>query len=46
VREAGGMVTAFHDNGDPVFGRDILATNGRTHGEMLNVIRRHYREQK
>lgn len=43
VREAGGSVTMFtENNGDPVFDREIVATNGRVHAEMLAVIGRHW----
>ncbi len=39
VREAGGHVTLFSDQGgDPVFDREIVATNGRVHAETLAVI--------
>jgi myo-inositol-1(or 4)-monophosphatase len=40
VREAGGHVTMFTDDDtrDPVFDREIVATNGRVHVEMLGVI--------
>ncbi len=38
VREAGGKVTDFRGGGDPVFGREVLASNGHVHEEMLQVI--------
>lgn len=39
VREAGGYVTMFTDNdGDPVFDREIVASNGHVHTEMLELI--------
>ena len=39
VREAGGHVTAFLADGDPVFGREVLASNGHLHTEMQQTIR-------
>lgn len=38
VQEAGGKVTDFRGGGDPVFGREVLASNGHVHEEMLQVI--------
>ncbi|OON70996.1 inositol monophosphatase family protein [Hymenobacter sp. CRA2] len=38
VREAGGRVTQFLIDGDPVFGREIVASNGAVHAEMQGVI--------
>jgi myo-inositol-1(or 4)-monophosphatase len=38
VREAGGQVTQFLHEGDPVFGREVLASNGRVHAEMQGII--------
>jgi myo-inositol-1(or 4)-monophosphatase len=38
VREAGGQVTQFLQDGDPLFGREVLASNGRIHGEMQATI--------
>ncbi len=42
IREAGGEVTGFSEGGDPVFGRDILATNGATHAALLDTIARFF----
>ena len=43
VREAGGYVTMFSDNnGDPVFDREIVASNGRVHTEMLELIGKYW----
>ncbi len=39
VEEAGGKVTDFGNGGDPVFGQQILATNGKVHQEFLDLIR-------
>ncbi|MBK0403683.1 inositol monophosphatase [Adhaeribacter sp. BT258] len=39
VQEAGGKVTTFKEAGDPVFDREIVASNTAVHGEMLNVIK-------
>ena len=38
VQEAGGKVTTFREAGDPVFDREIVASNASIHGEMLAVI--------
>jgi myo-inositol-1(or 4)-monophosphatase len=39
VREAGGTVTNFSGGDEFIGAREILATNGGTHGELLQVIR-------
>ena len=38
VREAGGAVTQFLVDGEPVFGREIVASNGRIHAQMQATI--------
>ncbi|GAA3938334.1 inositol monophosphatase family protein [Hymenobacter algoricola] len=38
VREAGGHVSQFLHEGDPIFGREVLASNGRLHEEMQGLI--------
>jgi myo-inositol-1(or 4)-monophosphatase len=38
IREAGGMVSDFRGGGDPVFGRELVASNGQVHQQMLAVI--------
>ena len=38
VREAGGHVTQFLTDGDPLFGREIVASNRLIHGEMQALI--------
>jgi myo-inositol-1(or 4)-monophosphatase len=38
VQEAGGRVTQFLADGDPLFGREVVASNGRIHGEMQATI--------
>ncbi|PJJ52844.1 inositol monophosphatase family protein [Hymenobacter chitinivorans] len=38
VREAGGKVTQFLQDGDPLFGRQVVASNGRVHKEMQQTI--------
>ena len=38
VREAGGHVTQFLLDGDPLFGREVVASNGLVHAEMQRVI--------
>lgn len=39
VREAGGMVTDFKGNPYTASSKDILASNGRVHKELLEVLR-------
>jgi myo-inositol-1(or 4)-monophosphatase len=39
VREAGGEVTRYDGGAFTLDGRQILATNGRLHAEMKQVIR-------
>ena len=38
VREAGGHVTQFLLDGDPLFGREVLASNAHIHSEMQATI--------
>ncbi|OGX88366.1 inositol monophosphatase family protein [Hymenobacter glacialis] len=38
VREAGGHVTQFLKDGDPVFGREVVASNAHVHREMQQTI--------
>ncbi|WP_035565117.1 inositol monophosphatase family protein [Hymenobacter sp. IS2118] len=38
VREAGGQVTQFLAAGDPLFGREVLASNGHIHAQMQQTI--------
>ena len=38
VREAGGRVTQFLEDGDPLFGRQICASNGLVHEQMQATI--------
>lgn len=42
VLEAGGQVTGFVSDGDPLFGEDIVASNGYVHGEMLERIAKYF----
>jgi myo-inositol-1(or 4)-monophosphatase len=44
VREAGGRVTQWLQDGDPVFSRETLATNGLVHDQMQDVLKRHWKE--
>ncbi len=39
VTEAGGRVTQFLEDGDPLFGREVVASNGLLHEEMQATIR-------
>ena len=38
VREAGGRVTQFLEDGDPLFGREVVASNGRLHAAVQQTI--------
>ncbi|MBF9235814.1 inositol monophosphatase [Hymenobacter sp. BT683] len=38
VREAGGHVSQFLEAGDPLFGREVVASNGHIHAEMQQTI--------
>lgn len=44
VREAGGRVTQWLRDGDPVFNRETLATNGLVHDQMQAVMKQHWQE--
>jgi myo-inositol-1(or 4)-monophosphatase len=44
VQEAGGQVSKFTDGGDYIFGREIVASNGNIHPEMLETIAEHWKE--
>lgn len=39
VAEGGGRVSDYAGDGDPVFGRQILATNGHVHEAMREILR-------
>jgi myo-inositol-1(or 4)-monophosphatase len=45
VKEAGGKLSKFTEGGDCVFGREIVASNGNIHPEMLQTIAKHWKEQ-
>lgn len=40
MEEAGGRVTDFRGGPLDIYGQQILATNGRIHGEMIRVLRK------
>ena len=42
VTEAGGRISAFLEDGDPLFGREVVASNGRIHDEMQALIRAYW----
>ncbi|WP_242921814.1 inositol monophosphatase family protein [Pontibacter liquoris] len=42
VQEAGGHVSKFTEGGDYVFGREVVASNGAIHAEMLATIAEHW----
>lgn len=43
VREAGGTVTQFHGGDDPVFGDDMISSNGKIHNELISVIQDYFK---
>lgn len=40
IREAGGRVTSFDGADYDLYGTEILASNGRIHGEMVDVLKK------
>jgi len=44
VKEAGGHVSKFTEGGDYLFGREVVASNGHIHAEMLETIAEHWKE--
>ena len=42
IKEAGGQVSQFLADGDPLFGREVLASNGQLHEAMRGVIKPHW----
>jgi len=40
VQQAGGKVSAFDGSENAIFGKDILASNGKIHAEMLTAIKK------
>ncbi|SHK19164.1 inositol monophosphatase family protein [Hymenobacter psychrotolerans] len=43
VTEAGGRTTEFLQDGDPLFGRQVVASNGHVHQEMQDTIREYWK---
>jgi myo-inositol-1(or 4)-monophosphatase len=43
VREAGGLVTQFDGGDDPVFGDDMVCSNGNIHLELIEVIQKFFK---
>jgi myo-inositol-1(or 4)-monophosphatase len=43
VQEAGGRLSKFTEEGDSLFGREIVASNGNIHQEMLDTIAEHWK---
>ncbi len=41
VQEAGGRISGFDGSSEVVFGRDILATNGHVHDQMLAITNKY-----
>ena len=44
VQEAGGRLSKFLEDGDYVFGREIVASNGNIHAEMQETIREFWKK--
>lgn len=44
VQEAGGKLSKFTEGGDYIFGREIVASNGNIHSEMLQTIALHWKQ--
>lgn len=42
IREAGGTVTTFNGNENPVFGNDIICSNPHIYGELKAIIEKHF----
>ncbi len=42
VREAGGMVTEFNGNNNPVFGDDMISSNGKIHAQLVAVVAQYF----
>jgi len=40
VEEAGGLVTDFGGKPFNIYGKEILATNGKIHKEMLKILQK------
>ena len=40
IREAGGLVTSFDGSPYDLYGTEILASNGRIHDEMMDILKR------
>lgn len=38
VREAGGLVSGFRKDTFSLYGQELVATNGRIHDQLLDVI--------
>jgi len=38
IKEAGGQVTDFNGNSYNLNSKDVLATNGRVHGRLLDIV--------
>ncbi|MEJ8757505.1 inositol monophosphatase family protein [Pontibacter sp. H259] len=46
VKEAGGKLSKFTQDGDYIFGREIVASNGNIHTEMLQTIAQHWKSSE
>lgn len=42
VQQAGGKVTDFKGDGDFVFGKEIIASNGLIHPEFLTIVKKYF----
>ena len=46
VQEAGGQTSGFHPNGDPLFGEDIVSSNGAIHNAFIVKVHQYFPPQK
>lgn len=46
LQQAGGRVSDFSGGEDFLFGGELCSSNGQIHGEMLEVIQKHWNSQK
>jgi myo-inositol-1(or 4)-monophosphatase len=46
VQEAGGMVSGYFSDAFDPFSREVIATNGRLHQQMVDVVRRHAEKER
>jgi myo-inositol-1(or 4)-monophosphatase len=42
IEEAGGTVTEFNGNDNPIYGDDLICTNGKVHGQLTAIIEKYF----